>query len=364
MRLYQLQGDSMLPHCIRVKRAQNQVHPMKIHLLARLAVLTALIPIAPQAFGFGAGADNFANATVIDTDGTQTSSATNLTAYTAETGNGEPGHRTSGGIAAGRSAWWSYTAPESGYLTLDTITGGGMSDAIRDTVMGVYTGDAINSLIVVARNDDYTNPYSPEQTNLSRLTFYAQAGTTYRIAVDGYASNNITGTTYNVKLTLRLIPLRKLTRNAYINITNTISLSGGLTYTTTGTGAFSGKLTLGGKATPIAGVFGVDGLVTISIVRPVAKGATPLPPMTLILDGSLGGNGRLFVPEVSPSAFVILEQSVFKLPTDNPVPGYYTGGFGLGGMSVGLSPPRSKVTVLSRAASPFQMASPSLLPVF
>lgn len=305
---------------------------MKTRLLARLAVLTALLHTAPQALGFDAGADNFANATVITPDGTQTSGVTNLTSFTSQAGIGEPGHRVSGSQGGGHSAWWAYTAPESGYLTVDTVSGGGVSNSVKDTVLAVYTGNAINALTVLARNDDYSNVYTPDLGTLSRLTFYAQAGTTYRIAVDGWSSDHINGTEYNVRLTLRLMPLRKLTRNAYINIDNLVSLSGGLTYTTTGTGAFSGKLTLGGKAIPLAGVFGVDGLATVSIVRPVAKGAQPLPPLTLVLDGSVGGSLYLYPPETGDEySFTVLEQSVFKVPADNPVPGYYTGGFNLGG---------------------------------
>jgi hypothetical protein len=84
--------------------------------------------------------------------------------------SGEPNHA---GNAGGASIWW--TAPASGTVTFTTAGSG------FDTVLGVYTGSAVNALTAVASNDDAT---SSERT--SRVTFTATAGTTYQIAVDGY----------------------------------------------------------------------------------------------------------------------------------------------------------------------------------
>jgi len=306
---------------------------MKTHTLARLAVLALLLHTAPQAFGFGAGANNFANATDIS-DGSLFSGSTNLTAYTVEAN--EPGHRNGGGTGAGRSAWWTYTAPESGFLTIDTLRGRVGTNPVFDTLLGVYTGAALNALTRVAHSDDWgSTPYNGT-TVTSRVTFYALAGTTYHIAVDAYQASEITATAFNVVLSLRLLPLRKQTRNAYINIENNPDYCGGLTYTTTGTGAFSGKLSLGSKVFPLAGIFGVDGYATISLVRPVAKGATPLPPITLILDGCLGGQTFIYIPEVNEFDFDTPEKAVFNPVTDNFLDGYYTGGFVMDGSGRGI----------------------------
>lgn len=50
-----------------------------------------------------------------------------------------------------------------------------------DTLLGVYTGSAVNSLSWVTYNDDVASG-----TTWSRATFSATAGTPYQIAVDGY----------------------------------------------------------------------------------------------------------------------------------------------------------------------------------
>lgn len=80
--------------------------------------------------------------------------------------------------SANASVWWSWTAPANGKVTMST------AGSSFDTVLGVYTGNRIDTLNKVARNDD--DPSSDSQT--SRLTFQATKGTTYQIAVDGYGS--------------------------------------------------------------------------------------------------------------------------------------------------------------------------------
>ena len=88
-------------------------------------------------------------------------------------GTAEPGEPAHGGVAAANSIWWEWTAPTSGAVTLST------SGSNYDTVLAVYTGNALGALTAVAANDnDGGNP-------TSRLIFSAAAGTTYQIAVDG-----------------------------------------------------------------------------------------------------------------------------------------------------------------------------------
>lgn len=129
--------------------------------------------------------DNFANALVL----TQPSQvvAFNSTGATKETG--EPNH-TSGG---GASLWWSWTAPVSGQVRVETQSAG------FDTMMGVYTGSAVNALSVVGQNDDIAYPSNTQ----SRVDFTATAGTTYRIAVDGY--NGASGSA-NLSVSMQAAP--------------------------------------------------------------------------------------------------------------------------------------------------------------
>lgn len=119
--------------------------------------------------------DNFASAEAIA--GTSGSVAGTTVNATKETG--EPNH---GGNSGGRSVWFSWTAPSSGSRTFSTCGG-----ATWDTTLGVYTGSAVDALATVVTNDDGCSLQSS-------VTFNATAGTTYRIAIDGYNTANGTFT--------------------------------------------------------------------------------------------------------------------------------------------------------------------------
>ncbi|HAQ33949.1 MAG: hypothetical protein CMF74_15250 [Maricaulis sp.] len=113
--------------------------------------------------------DNFADALTL-TQPTQTV-AYNSVGATKEAG--EPNH-TSGG---GASLWWRWTAPTSGQVRVRT------QNTSFDTMMGVYTGSAVNALTLIGSNDDISFPSNTD----SQVEFNAVAGTTYYIAVDGYS---------------------------------------------------------------------------------------------------------------------------------------------------------------------------------
>ena len=133
--------------------------------------------------------DNFANALVIaGCSGTVT--GTNVGA-TRE--NGELNHLSTTSDPNGggsRSIWYQWQAPSTGSVTFNT-SGSGF-----DTVMGVYTGNAVNSLSVIAQHDDVV----PGTVRTSSITFNANAGTTYRIAVDGYNNGGAGGDIGSVTL--------------------------------------------------------------------------------------------------------------------------------------------------------------------
>jgi hypothetical protein len=80
------------------------------------------------------------------------------------------------GDSGGASVWYSWTAPSSGDTTITT------EGSNFDTILGVFTGSSVSSLTEVTSNDDANFPLD----STSSVTFNAQAGTTYRIAVDGY----------------------------------------------------------------------------------------------------------------------------------------------------------------------------------
>ena len=84
----------------------------------------------------------------------------------------EPNHA---GNAGGSSIWYKWTALSNGPVTFNSL------GSTFDTVMGIYTGNNLNSLAQAGANDDAT----PSVVQ-SQVTFTAIAGTVYRIAVDGY----------------------------------------------------------------------------------------------------------------------------------------------------------------------------------
>ena len=138
--------------------------------------------------GFRAAApanDNFANRIAI-TGATATVTGAN-TGATRETG--EPLHAANRG---GHSVWWTWTAPTSGTVTIDTI------GSNFDTLLAVYTGGSVSGLTAVLNGSNDDSPAGNTQT--SRVTFAVTAGTVYQIAVDGY--NGLAG---NIAMHLSLV---------------------------------------------------------------------------------------------------------------------------------------------------------------
>jgi len=112
--------------------------------------------------------DFFVNAVVLD--GTAGTNTANTTTATKEVG--EPNHA---GNPGGKSAWWTYQPPADGELVLST------TNSTFDTLLGVYTGSAVNALTTIASNDD-----APGATGISGLAVAVRSNQVYRIAVDGY----------------------------------------------------------------------------------------------------------------------------------------------------------------------------------
>lgn len=114
-------------------------------------------------------------------------------AATANNGNAskEPNEPNHAGDPGGASLWWSWQAPSSGDVVVDTCGGD------FDTLLAVYTGGAFNGVTQTAADD---NGCSIQQ---SKLKFAAVAGTVYRIAVDG-KDNVVSGgpATGNIQLHL------------------------------------------------------------------------------------------------------------------------------------------------------------------
>ena len=115
------------------------------------------------------GNDLFANAWTL----TGALVATNGSTASSGRETGEP-YASGTSTLGGATVWYKWTAPASALTRIDT------AGSSFNTVLGVYTGTAVNALTLVIANDDVSG-----SDNTSRVEFQAVAGTTYRIVVDG-----------------------------------------------------------------------------------------------------------------------------------------------------------------------------------
>ena len=138
------------------------LRPPSVPLLLAVAGLALLAPASAMAAP--PANDNFANAVTVS--GPAVSQAGTNVEATNETG--EPDHGIDEG---GKSVWYTWTAPSSGRVSIDTCT----SDF--DTQLGVYTGSAVNSLTTVAQNDDV------DGTRDARITVKLPATARYWISL-------------------------------------------------------------------------------------------------------------------------------------------------------------------------------------
>jgi hypothetical protein len=201
--------------------------------------------------------DNFANATTISMSGAQSVMVKGYnTNATKEVG--EPIHANDGGGAeapnpGGRSVWWNWTAPSTGRVTIDT------RGSYFDTLLGVHTGNTLLTLTRVAGSDDI----DPGVVQASRVVFVAEAGTTYRLAVDGFNNADAAGAD-NAGITLNLafegslgIPPAITTQPANV----TVNAGSSATFSVTATGSNPLTFQWSRNGTPI----GVATMATYSI---------------------------------------------------------------------------------------------------
>ncbi len=164
-------------------------------ITSSVAVLTVLAGLGQDAF---AGRVTFAG---------QTNTVTGHN-FGATTEPGEPLHA---GATNGASLWWSWTAPQSGLVQLDTTGSTNTSGAVLDTVLAVYTGTSLNALTPVVANNDEA-PGLPS----SKLIFRAAAGVTYQFAVAGARDINGTVPVGNITLNLAQAPNNDFFANALL----------------------------------------------------------------------------------------------------------------------------------------------------
>jgi calcineurin-like phosphoesterase family protein len=91
---------------------------------------------------------------------------------------GEPNHA---GNPGGASVWFTWTAPVTAYVSFDT------PGSSFDTLLAAYTGTDVANLHQIAADDDIQNNlwWPDGHYRESYLSFVAQQGQTYYVAVDG-----------------------------------------------------------------------------------------------------------------------------------------------------------------------------------
>lgn len=336
---------------------------MKPNPRIRLAALVAMaVQTAPYALAgtFDIGNNSFNSAPSIHADedytGNDTSSATNITAFTKQVG--EPGHGSDGDDAAKHTAWWTWTAPADGYCTVDTLRTAEADNGISDTVLAVYTGNAVNALTLVGRNDDHSALQLPNK-GLSRVTFMAKKDTTYRIAADAYNIAYIDASHFNLVLQLRHLKFEAGSKaGAFMLSSNPQALKMGMiTVTNTPSGGLSGKLFLSAKTYSFAGKYGGSGYFQASFPQK-GPGNTPLPPITLTLDGTGEGIFEIDAGNGEAGYGLMAPKLVFNKQLVNPTVGTYPlyldhgGNADVGGEGVATLTIKANGTVTAAGTNP------------
>jgi hypothetical protein len=130
--------------------------------------------------------DNFASAQALS----GCSGTVNGSNISATKEAGEPAHWPASALST-KSVWYQWQAVASQSVTISTV------GSNYDTILAVYTGNSVNGLTLVpgGSNDDIASG-----NTASSVTFTANAGTIYRIAVDGFDNGGSGGDTGNIVL--------------------------------------------------------------------------------------------------------------------------------------------------------------------
>ncbi|MEQ1859154.1 MAG: Calx-beta domain-containing protein [Chthoniobacteraceae bacterium] len=131
-------------------------------------ITTLFVALSGAAFAQAPANDNFANSILLT--GASGMSSGDNTGATLETPNERPPLAS---LTNDNTVWFHWQAPQTGPVTFD-LTGTAV-----DTVMSIYSGNALTTLVLVGENDDGAVDFG------STVTFSATTGTIYRIQVAG-----------------------------------------------------------------------------------------------------------------------------------------------------------------------------------
>jgi hypothetical protein len=282
------------------------------------APILPILATALLGLGSASAANNFADAQVL-TGIEDDCFVGDISAYSLEAG--EPLHRPDGSASAGRSAWWRWTAPASGWVTVSTFRTVRTDNPVRGTTVGIYTGNAVNALTAVAKSFYAWSPNTNETIAHPRITFFATIGQTYHFAVDGINAGDVGASNRIIVFELRQFVPQNATHYGAINFGPTDpSLKGLVTVSRTSKNAYSASVALGGKTYRFRGGISPEGFAQFTL-----PSASPMVP-GLQVELSFGGRGQVNVfNSINESSDFPLRPAVrFNAQTLNTIQGSFT----------------------------------------
>ncbi|MES2738891.1 MAG: hypothetical protein V4672_21420 [Verrucomicrobiota bacterium] len=287
---------------------------MKTSFISFLFLLWAVAGFPRIAIAFPGGSDHFILATNIPPEGGSFSEITDILNYTRV--STEPQHSPDGSTTSGRSAWWRWTAPQTGYCNVDSLSLNGLFGSVTDTTLAVYTGSSSSNLTPVVSSGDIISPEGLMISRHAQAGFLAIQGTTYYIAVDGGSPGAVQAGQSNVRLVFLFMPLKRSIRTAVLHYGPSTAPIGLVTLTTTDKGTFTGKLTLNHQVLPFAGVFSLTGSARLTLPQKIKPSPGPI---TLDISSFNSWSVSATMPDGSrASGDPFAEKAVFTKTSPNP----------------------------------------------
>lgn len=283
--------------------------------LTHLTLGLAALALTGNALG---GSDTFATATTIPSTRYQ-SPEVSLFTFTQEVGETE----ISGAPYAGKTAWWKWTAPENGLCTVDTRRLA-ESVPVQDSVVGVFTGTAVNALTAVASNDDAYPNHDIGYDGSAKCTFFAVQGTTYHIVVDGYEAAEITTTRNRVVLSLGFVPQRAMRKLAAGHNSTIAGFYHSVSFSKTSTFGFSARLKLGSTSYSFKGMLSPEGTFTSAIAWRNPANPSVVVPLGVLFEAKDGGTFYLWDGFQTGSSSSLVEIRSFPGTATTPLAGQFT----------------------------------------
>lgn len=245
---------------------------------------------------FAAAQTNDAFASRIPLGGASASAIGNTAAATSEPG--EPSHA---GAAAGKSLWWSWTAPVSGVVNFSAF-GRSLGPYELPNELAVYTGGSLTALSEAGSSNDQSNTYYyyvPRKVDTGpSFNLQVTAGTVYQIALESLASSSAGTVVLNINQPPTIVS------SATASGTNGVAFSHSIQASNLPSGYTASGLPAGLSINPFSGVISGTPVQTGTFAVALTAtngGGTGTATLTLAIDASAAAPAAA-VPVISSSA--------------------------------------------------------------